>query len=206
MKNQEIKNRIFFYAKEYIKKYGLRTFTTTHLCKNLNISKKTFYKIYNSKEELIGELFLDTLIGSYENVVVILQAKTSFISKIGDISFIVENQFQLFNNNTMTELKKLYPSIYFEVDNFRNKRIKPLLVLLIEKAQKHKIINEFEPKFLITLFFSIITSIFTENLKNTGSKNKQYLFRDVLNLILSGLLTKRGKSILNYNLLKGKEK
>jgi len=205
MEIQHIKKQIFLYTSENIKKDGLKTIKITPLCNNLHISKKTFYIVFNSKEELISELFIDILIGSYVNVLVVLQAKTSFVKKIEEISTIIEDKFQLFNNDTMTELKNLYPSIYFEVENFRNERIKPLFMLLIKKAQKHKIINEFEPKFLITLFFAIITSIFTENLRNDKNGNNQYRFRNVFDLVLNGLLTKKGKSILNYNLLKGSE-
>jgi AcrR family transcriptional regulator len=205
MLRQEKRNLILATAEKNIKIYGLSYFRISQLCTDIHISKRTFYKIFDSKEEFLKELYLNMLITSYEAVVFILQAKTSFIKKIEDISKIIEARFKLFNNDTMAELKKLYPSIYLEVEFFQNERIKPLFMLLIKKAQKHKIINDFEPKFLITLFFEIITSMFTENLRNVSNGKNSYCFRDVFDLVLNGLLTKKGKSILNYNLLKGTE-
>ena len=202
MVNQEKKNLIFFNAEENIKKYGLKYFRITQLCIDIHISKRTFYKIFCSKEELIKELYLNMLIGSYEDVIFILQAKTSFINKIEDISNIIEKRFYLFNNDSMDDLENSYPSVFLEVSSFRNERIKPLLILLIKKAQKHKIINDFEPELLIDLFFVSITSIFTEKLRNMENGNNQYQFRDIFNLILNGLLSKRGKSSLNYKLTK----
>jgi len=53
---EKIKSDIINTASDLFKKYGLRSVSIDDVCKELHISKKTFYNYFKQKEELIEEV------------------------------------------------------------------------------------------------------------------------------------------------------
>ncbi len=52
----DIKEQITATAKELFLQYGIRSVSVDDICKELRMSKKTFYQYFGQKEELINHL------------------------------------------------------------------------------------------------------------------------------------------------------
>ncbi len=197
MKSKEKIKKIYDLAEEHILKEGITRLNISNLCSCLEMSKKTFYKEFQSKEQFIKNLYLKNLSNSYLEVICIIQKKNSFFEKFEGISKIVERGLPLFNNNAILELYGKYPQIVSQINSFKEQRIIPMFVLLIKKAQEHKIINNFEPRIIFDIFYLTISSIqATENKQIVTQRNIG--FNDVFNILLKGVLTRKGKNFINY--------
>ena len=180
---------------------GISNLNISALCASVSTSKKTFYKSFGSKEKFIEKFYLDMLRSAYINVIQIIQEGNSFFDKFEKISQLVEKRIPLFNNKSMEELKKYYPEVSLKINYFKSNKIVPLLTLLIEKAQQRKIINEFDTQLLINIFFSSVSTIYNEKNNFIEYKKTELKFREVFEILLSGILTKKGKSFLNHKLV-----
>ena len=180
---------------------GISKLNISQLCISTSISKKTFYKHFGSKKIFIEKYYLNMLRSAYINVIQIIQERNSFFEKFEKISQLVEKRIPLFNNKAMEELKKFYPDVSLKINYFKSSKIIPLLKLLIVKAQQRKIINDFDPQILINIFFGSISTIYNEQNNFIENQNTDLKFREVFEILLSGILAKKGKSFLKHKLV-----
>ncbi len=201
MLSKEKTNEIYLLSEKLIQEMGIVKMNISLLCNSASISKKTFYSAFGSKQNFIEKFYLNMLRNAYIEVVSIIQERNSFFDKFEKISHIVEEKIPFFNNKSIEELKSKYPEVVFKINYFKSKKIVPLLTLLIEKAQQRKIINNHRPKIMINVFFGAISSIYNSQFSLIESDKKELKFRDVFEILLSGILTKKGKNFLKYKLV-----
>ena len=118
MKLDEIpvmKERVINAAVEEFGKSGLK-FTMDDVAKNLGISKKTLYKIYDSKEEMLLDVadysFADIKKSEHE---IVDDEKLDTLTKIRRIMIVLPERYQNRGLSKLYTLKDKYPSIYQRV-------------------------------------------------------------------------------------------
>lgn len=105
----ELKYKIIDKAKELFLKYGLRSVTIDDICRDLRISKKTFYSVLKGKEELI-----ETVLEQMRT-----QNSKSSAEECDDVIKDLAEAFRQIRKNGLVEkhinlffdLEKYYPSI-----------------------------------------------------------------------------------------------
>ena len=121
MKLDEIpamKERVINAAVEEFGKSGLR-FTMDDVAKNLGISKKTLYKIYDSKEEMLLDVadysFADIKKSERE---IVDDENLDTLTKIRRIMIVLPERYQNRGLSKLYTLKDKYPSIYQRVTTY----------------------------------------------------------------------------------------
>lgn len=201
MLSKEKTNEIYLLSEKLIQEKGIAKLNISELCNSASISKKTFYRNFVSKQNFIEKFYLNMLKNAYIEVVSIIQARNSFFDKFENISNIVEKRVPFFNNNSFQLLKSKYPEVAVKINFFKSNKIIPLLTLLIEKAQQRKIINDYNPGVMINVFFGAISSIYNSQFSFTEADKSEIKFNEVFEILLGGILTKKGKNFLNYKLV-----
>lgn len=104
----KMKSRITQSAIKQVKQYGFRRFTIEDITKDLGISKKTVYKYFDSKEEIIGNIF-DYFLKLYEdNISKLLKNDAKWQEKLLQIAnYSSKNDF--FDKKLLLETIKYYP-------------------------------------------------------------------------------------------------
>ncbi|MBI1931275.1 MAG: TetR/AcrR family transcriptional regulator [Ignavibacteriales bacterium] len=190
------KYKLYAQTGEIILSKGINRFNISYLCKNTSISKKTFYKDFSSKQDFLAKFYLDLLHKSYYEIISTIQNNNTFFEKFENIAKIVQKRSVYFNVNILSVIEEKFPEVLVQINNFKQNRILPLFTLLIENAQKHNMINNFDPKTILNLFFSIISShsIITTKREISDTKTE---FTEIFQILLKGVLTKKGKNFLN---------
>lgn len=201
MLTKEKINEVYLLSEKSIQENGIVKMNISEICFSASISKKTFYRIFGSKQNFIEKFYLNMLRSAYLEVISIIQERNSFFDKFEKISQIVEKRIPFLNNKTFTEIKSKYPKIAIKISYFKSNKIIPLLTLLIEKAQQRKIINNHDPIIMINVFFGAISSIYNPQFSFIENEKNDVKFKEVFEILLSGILTKKGKSFLKYMLV-----
>lgn len=201
MLSKEKINEINNLAEKLISENGISNLNISQLCFSASISKKTFYKYLGNKKIFIEKYYLNMLRNAYIDVIQIIQERNSFFDKLEKISQLVEKRVPLFNNKVMTELKNNYPEVSLKINYFKSNKIIPLLTFLITKAQQRKIINDLDPQILINILFGSISTIYYEQNNFIEIQKTDLKFREVFEILLGGILTKKGKSFLKHKLV-----
>ena len=187
------KYQIIIHAIQKFTKFGSKSFTLDELASGLGISKKTIYKYFNTKEELVRES-VQYLLEKF--LTEISDLNTSSDDSIETIILIYKKGFEYlkhFKPSFLFGLKKYYPNAFKEFYSFRNYLVTKLIFDLLNASKNNGDIRKDVNIKLVCdiLFLRIDDVLFSE----TSLFNK-YSESEILNhLIINSL---RGITSKNY--------
>jgi len=181
-----LRERILDKSYELIQRYGLRGFTMDDVASELGISKKTIYKIFDSKNQLISELV--DRIAEVE--------KTSFLEEISKH----EDWFDKFETmltmytpedipmRLVEELYRYYPEEKEKIEKMFEFRQEILYPLIEEGQRLGKIRRDLNPVIIIMLIHDLfMTPTDSKRLKGQDITIKQ-LLEQMKKLFFYGIL------------------
>lgn len=198
--NDELKLRIIDHIEKEFSNHGFRNFAVDRIVNDLHISKKTIYKYFRTKEELIRAVLIKQLTVAYWEVVTIIQAQSNIVEKFIDLSNMVEEYFTVFNEESVKRLKYHFPQLADYIEQFRSNRIVPLISLLLKLGRKKNLILDMPDEIILKVFSSSLSAIAESKSDHTSKFSYHQMFRQAFNMLLNGILTKKGKQLLNYKL------
>lgn len=176
---------------------GFRNFSITDVAGHLNISKKTIYKTYRTKEEIIRTILIRQLSTIYSDVIQIVQAHSNIVEKLNDLSIIVEEYFTIFNEHSMKRLNQYFPELTDYIIQFRAQRIVPLIHTLLNIGKKKYLIEDIPNEIVIKVFTSSLSEIVESKSGHISADSFHKTFREAFGMLMNGLLTKKGKQFFN---------
>lgn len=191
-----IENKIEIYLQEKFQKEGFISISLDKLSRELKISKKTVYKEYKSKKEIIDTILTKMLSEAYYKVIKIVSEESPFIVKFHSIFEIIKVNLRAFDDESLLRLKEVYPEIWIKIARFRKYHIIPLIRLLIKSGIKKGVLNEYPIELYLKFLFG--------TLKGITSRDNKLIEKDLdilLNMVLEGALTKKGRKFLNHKLV-----
>ena len=78
-------------------------------------------------------------------------------------------------------------------------KILPLINLIINHSKKHKIINNISNELIIKLFNHSLTTATDKSFLIHNNLTQEAVFKTIFNILLNGMLTKKGKKLLTIN-------
>ncbi|MDT3695888.1 MAG: TetR/AcrR family transcriptional regulator [Ignavibacterium sp.] len=192
----ESENEIITYLNNQFIFHGFRNFSLDELALKFRISKKTIYKRFETKEEIIRTVLIHQLSEAYTNFVSIIQSQITIVEMFVELSKIIEKYFSVFNETSIKNLNKYFPDLAEFIVNFRTSRIIPLVKILLKLGKKKQLILEIPDEIIIRVFNSALSDIVQSKSKIESQQSYEGLFRQSFNLLLNGILTKKGKQIL----------
>ncbi len=178
---------------------GYHKFTLDTIAQGTAISKKTIYKIFTDKEEIVRSLLTEKLNNAFNGLILLLQEKSPMIQKIYKLSEIIEKYIFLFNEESLANLKKEFPNLWKEIVLFRKQKVIPLFYFLLNHAKKHNLIADYSNELIIKLFSSSLDISIDKNFLTHNKYSQQAVFRNLFDILVNGLLTKKGKKLLAIN-------
>lgn len=108
-------------AREVFLTYGIRSVSMDDIARELAISKKTLYKFFNSKADLVKKM-LDFSYSEFENHVgAIHELNLNAIDDLLELSKIIDKHLETMNPSFAYDLQKYYPDL-FRVSNEKKRK------------------------------------------------------------------------------------
>ena len=155
----ELKDKILSVAKTFMFEYGVKRVSIDDICNEMRISKKTFYTVFETKEELIKNILQEIetnkdskhTIDENTNVIDLLCSKTKFFKQN------IKEKYLLIHY----DLEKYYPEILSKhLKNTREKSLNQLQIFLKKGIEQ----GFFREDMNIVLTSCMINDIFTYSL------------------------------------------
>ncbi len=178
---------------------GYEKLRMDEISKKLKCSKKTIYKYYSSKEQLYRNIILAELENSYKELVILIQADNPMFEKVNKLKEIIKNHIVFLADDSLTNIKNEFPRLWKEILFIRGDKVLPLINVLLTHSMKHFIISDYPNELIIRLFSSALA---LSGSKKTMIQNKgqyQQTFDMIFEILLNGILTKKGKKLLAIN-------
>ena len=194
MADQKEKRRIVEAASKRFFELGVSKVTVDEVAADLGMSKKTIYKSFSSKDDLLlaGVRIHMKRIG--KEVASIINSAEPFEKKIVEFLVVVGRQIHRISPQFQSDMKRLSPQVWNEIDTFRREVVIGQLKKLFLQAKAEGFFRE-----------DLNVEIFQLILVNAaqGIVNPQILashpftaveaYKEIIKVLFTGALTKEGK-------------
>jgi AcrR family transcriptional regulator len=184
-------------------KLGFKSVTMDDIACELGISKKTIYKYFKNKEELVDETTAHLHETMHKSVVCICEKGFNAIQENFEIKKMFKDLLKNSDDSPMYQLKKYYPKTYVKIMEKEFSMFKDCILNNIEKGineglYRKDMDTELTAKFYFSLAMSVHDATFYTYNKNTLNK----LETNVLEYHTRAIATEKGLQILKEQLEK----
>lgn len=184
-------------------KFGFKSVTMDDIANDLGISKKTLYKYFKNKEDLVDQ----AVIGFHENCLCNINNVCAMDYNAIEENFEIKKMFKDLLQNSdespMFQLKKYYPKTYDKVIQKEFVEFQNCIITNLEKGISEGLYRKNINKSVISRFyFALVFSVHDENLFTHKKNTINQLEIDVLEFHTRAIATPKGVKELEKQLLK----
>jgi len=197
MENEnDIKIRILNSAREEFFLHGFTKVTVDEIASKLGMSKKTIYKFYPSKDDIVRAVITTTFKEVQSVCEEIVNNNTlNFVDKLQQMMTVAALHISKIGKSLIEDLQKNVPHVWNEVSEFRSKRINEnFSKLLNEGVQKGIFRNDIDQQLVLLIYDNVISNlvnpVMLANLPFTASQ----VFEAIVKVIFEGIMTDKAKS------------
>jgi len=198
-----MKKTILEKSGEVFLKYGFKTATMDDIANELAISKKTIYKYFKNKEQLVDESVLFFHNNIHNSILCICNKGYNAIEENFEVKIMFKDIFKNLNESPVFQLQKYYPKTYDKVMSSEFEMFKDCISENIKKGIKEglyrKDINE---SVISRFYFSLVFSVYDTTIFTQQNKTLNQLEIEALEYHTRAIATDKGIKILEKQLEK----
>ena len=186
----EIRERVLENARDQFLSRGFSKVTLDEIAADLGISKKTLYKFYPSKEELLRASLHAMMRSAGWELERISSSDKPFAEKLADAMVTMGKYISRFRREGLADLQRNAPSIWKELDKFREEHIVSKLVTMMVQARKENIFRpDVNEQVLIRMMVSSIQGVINPQVLSQHSFSAQEAAQSIFRVLFEGALT-----------------
>lgn len=192
------KSKILNGAEELIFKYGIKNITMDDIARHLSMSKKTIYKYFKEKDEIVHCLMQMSIEEDKCRFKKIYDSSQNVVAEVFEIMKEMREIFTKINPIVFHELSKYYPETWKEFQKFKSGFIQGMIENTLSKGQKDGFIRN-------DINVQLMAKLRVENIEMT--LNGEFFTTDKLSMVdvqlaitehfLYGVCTLKGHKLIN---------
>lgn len=164
---------------------GLK-FTMNDVATSLHIAKKTIYQFYGSKEELLSAMLAYGFRGIQEKKQQILSSDLDLPDKIRMVMIAMPHQYQVLDFRRLSDLHEKYPAVSRELIGYLENDWEPVIRLLEEGVQQHRIRPVSIP-ILRAMFTASLESFLSSDMLMEENISYNEALEQMMDIIIDGI-------------------
>ena len=192
------RRRILDGARNMFLREGISSLTMDQIASRQGVSKKTLYKYFSSKEELI-EAAVEERIQQIAEVVKAALADRSlpFPVRMGRVLGVIGGQLALLGDRLLNDIIYREPHLWEKLDKFRRDHVfGPMSRLLEQGIEDGFVRSDIEPRLVPVLFMAAVSSLVSPSQFLSLTIAPVTIFQTVTRILLGGILTEEGRTQL----------
>ncbi len=198
----EEQNKIIEQTEEKFFRDGFYKTTMDEVATELRMSKKTIYKFFPSKDDLVIAIAKHFMNRMKSKIVPALSSDKNAIEKLAELINILAKGSEKISNKRMEEIRIHYPGLWIEIDRFRTEMMFGNITKVIDQGKKEGLFIDYPTNIVMTVLVASVRNIVNPDfiLNNNFSiiEAARYAFR----IIIGGIVTDKGKKIFNQTINK----
>lgn len=191
------KERIIEYCSLKFIRDGFYYVTVDQIASELRISKKTIYKHFASKDEIVSIVAQNFMNEVSNNIGNVISSNGDFLTKALMIFEVMGNTVLKFSENWLKDIQVHMPALWKQIDDFRTQRAYAVLGSIIKQGQQEGMIILKPSELIIHLFVSSIRAVVNPEFLYHQKFNYQEAFKHTFEILFNGILTSKGKKEFN---------
>jgi AcrR family transcriptional regulator len=198
----EDQNKIVEMTEEKFFRDGFYKTTMDEVASELKMSKKTIYKFFPSKDDLIKAIAKHFMEGLKNKILPALNSDKNAIEKLAELNNILAKVSQKVPSKRMDEIKTYFPSLWNEIDSFRTKMMFANITKVIDQGKEEGLFIDYPtPIIMNTLVSAVRSTVNPEFILNNNfsiSEAALYTFK----VVIGGIVTEKGRKVFNKTINK----
>ena len=184
------KDRILALASERFFREGFSRVSVDELASGLAVSKKTIYKYFDSKDDLVGQVMHRQMSSVRNKVVTIIESDRNFIDKLDALMTTIGVEISKFSTPFQRDLQRQTPELWQRVSEFRRKAIfENLSRLLIQGVQEGYVRSSVNTRVCLLAYLGVIDQIVRPDTLAQEPFSSAEALRSILSIFFHGILT-----------------
>ncbi len=154
-----MKDRILIGYRDLSLTVGFHAATMDELSSHTGISKRTIYRYYRSKDELVNAVVDDFMAGMDRHFNNVMALDGNPVEKISSLISTMFQQLKFLNPLIMKDIQKYYPHIWSRIEAFRARKIRSVIENMLLAETRQGYFKETIPAVYITAFLSSIRDV-----------------------------------------------
>ena len=183
-------------------KDGFYKTTMDDVASELGMSKKTIYKFFPSKEDLVMAIAKHFMNSMKNKIVPALNSDKNAIEKLAELINILAKASEKISPKRMDEIRKYFPSLWNEIDKFRTQMMFGNITKVIDQGKAEGLFIDYPTSIIMNVLVASVRNIVNPDfiLNNNFSiiEAARYAFK----IIIGGIVTDKGKKIFNQTINK----
>ncbi len=193
------RQRIVEVATEYFLKHGFSRVTTDELAEELGMSKKTLYKHFASKEELLRECVQMVMHEfSVKTATIVHDTGLSFIDKLQRLVQMLAAQHARIGKTVLDDMRRNAPQIWKEINEWRSHNILTEFRKFIREGMESGVFRSDIPDILVvTIYLAVVQNVMVPERLNELPFSMQEVYEAIAKIHYEGLLTEEGRRLFH---------
>ena len=202
IENNSEMSKILNYATEKFMSEGFYKSSMDSLASELQVSKKTIYKYFSSKDELVEAIAYGFMRDTGEKIESVIKPEDDSLSKALRLFEIMRMVATKLSDSWVRDIKIHMPKLWERIDEFRTKRAYAVLSSIIQQGQAEGMIIDKPAELIIHLFVSSLRSIVNPDFLYYQKMNFEEAIKHTFEILFNGILTPSGKKLFKKSFKK----
>jgi len=186
----EIRDRIITFAREHFMHEGFSKVTLDEIAAELGMSKKTLYKYFEDKEDLLRAGIEENLRKISREIEIIIASNDPFAEKLARVMMLIGKQMSRLSRGAMLDMQKFTPELWKQIETFRREQIFNKIGKMMAQAREENVFRLYIHEQILTLMLiNCVQGILNPEVLSQNSFSAEDAFRSIFRTIFEGALT-----------------
>lgn len=193
----EEKERIVELGEEKFFKEGFYKTTMDDVASELRMSKKTIYKFFPSKEDLVQAIAKHFMAKMKNKILPALNSDKNAIQKLEELMQILAKTAEKISAKRMEEMKRHFPSLWNEIDGFRTEMMFGNITKVIDQGKVEGLFLDYSTPVVMNMLVASVRAIVNPDFILHNNISLITGARLAFTIIIGGIVTEKGKIFFN---------
>jgi AcrR family transcriptional regulator len=191
-RGEKTRKKFLAYSDRLFFTRGLRKVTVEEICAGLGVSKRTFYKYFSDRDELVEVWFNGRLAELAPQIIGNLNSRKP-VSEILELHFDILSKkfFGRISTQMMADIQTLMPELWERFEAFRRQGLQATLELIKRGQRSGAIRSDLDPELLGTIIQAVVPIVANPSFALERGFSLEQLTTNWPKIMLYGILTQR---------------
>ncbi|MGA2824267.1 MAG: helix-turn-helix domain-containing protein [Bacteroidales bacterium] len=181
-------------------RYGIKSVTMDDVAEHLCISKKTLYKYFTDKEDLVRNIVMMDHSKRNKFFQEIKNKDLNAIEELFEVYRMINTMFRDYNASMEYDIRKYYPDLYSKVKEIRRNKMYNTMYINMNKGKKEGLYRkELNSKIIARLHVFKVENMFDNDIFTMEELISVKVFNEVFVYHMQGIMSENGRTFFEKN-------
>ncbi len=191
-----MKEKIIELGTEKFFKEGFQKITMDEIAAELRVSKKTIYKFFPSKDDLVQSVAKHFMNFMKSKIIPVLSGDKNAIEKLEGLMNILAATSQRISTKMIDDMRRYFPAQWNEIDKFRTEMMFGNVTKVIDQGKKEGLFLNYPTEIIMMVFVSAMRSVVNPEFIINNNFSMKEAAISAFRIMIGGIVTEKGKKLL----------